>query len=107
MGRPGRAASYDFRVFARAATLKHGAPDSEEAASGVFARRLRPDMVPRIALPKNELMAAPLDHRAGFIVSLVDGVQSVEMILDVCAMRRIEAIKILGDLAAMGVIALD
>lgn len=107
MGQPGRAANYDFRVFARAATLKHGAPDGEEAASGVFARRIQPDMVPRIALSKNELLAAPLDHRAGFIMSLVDGIQSVETILDLCAMRRIEAIKILSDLAAMGVISLD
>jgi len=107
VGRPERAATYDFRVFARAAALKHGAPDGEEAASGVFARRVTPEMIPRIAVPRDELLAAPLDHRAGFIVSLIDGVQDVETILDVCAMRRLEALKILSDLATMGVIALE
>lgn len=62
------------------------------------------DSVPRLAVTQRELMALPLDHRAGFIVSFVDGTYTVEMILDVCPMPRERALAILGELESQGVI---
>jgi hypothetical protein len=37
-------------------------------------------------------MKAKLDHKAGFLVSLLDGVSTVEMITDVAGMPRDEAL---------------
>jgi hypothetical protein len=82
--------------------------DSEETPpSGVILRREVLRKIPRLAVSMNELRALPLDHRAGFIVSFIDGTYSIEMILDVCAMRRQDALAILGELAARGVIVVD
>jgi hypothetical protein len=61
-------------------------------------------IVPRLAVSTDELMTMPLDHRAGFIASFVDGTFTIEMILDACALPREEALAILGQLAARGVI---
>ncbi len=81
-------------------------PD-QEPASGIG---LRPEVlarVPRLVVPKDVLVTLPMDHRAGFIVSFVDGAYTIEMILDACAMRRDEAIAILGELVTRGIISLD
>lgn len=75
--------------------------------SGVFTHRLRVESVPRLVLSAAEVRALPLDHRAGFIMWLIDGRSSVEDVLDGCAMPMDEAIAILRALAAMGVIAFD
>jgi hypothetical protein len=84
------------------------AGDSEDTpASGVILRREVLRKVPRLAVSTNDLKALPLDHRAGFIISFVDGTYSIEMILDVCALRRQDALAILGDLAARGVIVVE
>jgi hypothetical protein len=63
--------------------------------------------VPRLAVTRSQLMALPLDHRAGFVVSFIDGTFTVEMILDVCAMPHERALAILGELADQGIIAVD
>jgi hypothetical protein len=79
----------------------------DEPPSGVSLRHERFTSVPRLALPLHDLMAMQLDHRAGFLISLVDGTYSLEMILDACAMKREEALAILADLAARGIIIID
>jgi hypothetical protein len=63
--------------------------------------------VPRLAVTPRQLMALPLDDRAGFVVSFVDGTYTVEMILDACALPRERALEILGDLADRGIIHVD
>jgi hypothetical protein len=63
--------------------------------------------VPRLAVTLRQLMAMPLDHRAGFVVSCIDGTFTVEMILDVCPMPRERALAIVGELAEQGIIAVD
>jgi hypothetical protein len=62
------------------------------------------DGVPRLAVTQRQLMAMTLDHRAGFVVSFVDGTYTVEMILDVCPMPRERALAILGELEEKGII---
>jgi hypothetical protein len=48
-----------------------------------------------------------LDHRSGFLLSRIDGVSTVEEILDVCGMPRLEALKTLADLLDRGAIRLE
>jgi hypothetical protein len=62
---------------------------------------------PRLALSSSALKDLPLDHRAGFIVSFIDGTFTIEMILDACAMPRDEALAILMELLSRGVIVVD
>lgn len=63
--------------------------------------------VPVPALGEHELRWLGLDHRAGFLLSRVDGVSSIEDVLDVCGMPRLEALKTLVDLLDRGAIRVE
>ena len=60
--------------------------------------------VPHVTLNDTESRWLGLDSRAGFILSRIDGVASVEDLLDVCGMPRIEALKTLVELLELGAI---
>jgi hypothetical protein len=62
------------------------------------------DHVPRLAMQRSALTGLQLDHRAGFLLSCVDGVSTVEEIIDVSAMPRLDAVRILHELMQEGVI---
>jgi hypothetical protein len=62
--------------------------------------------VPRVAMKSRELSLLPLDHREGFLLSMIDGRTSIETILDVCAMPADEALQLLEGLADRGVIVI-
>jgi hypothetical protein len=81
--------------------------EEDEPPSGVLLRHEALASVPRLVISLKELKALPLDHRAGFIVSFIDGAYTVGMILDACAMPRKEAMTILRELAARRVIVFD
>lgn len=61
----------------------------------------------RIDVPFEEIRWMNLDHRAGFLLSLVDGNSSIDDLLDVSSMPRLDALRILVELHSRGVIALD
>jgi hypothetical protein len=63
-------------------------------------------IIPKLLLPPMEIAKLPIDSRAAFILSHVDGIQSMEEILDICAMSEDEAVDLLEKLRAMGVITL-
>jgi hypothetical protein len=65
------------------------------------------DAVPVPALGDAELRWLGLDHRSGFLLSRVDGVSTVEEVLDVCGMPRLEALKTLVDLLDRGAIRIS
>ena len=74
---------------------------------GMFAARLGSlDRVPSVLVQRAQLRWLSIDHRAGFVLSLVDGSSTLEMILDVCGMPRLDAIRILHELVQQKVIAL-
>ena len=54
-----------------------------------------------------EVSRLPIDHRAGFLLTLVDGMQTLEEILDVCAMPADEALELIEKLREMGVLAFE
>ena len=43
---------------------------------------------PMVLVPRTQLRWLSIDHRAGFVLSLIDGSSTLEMILDVCGMPR-------------------
>lgn len=74
----------------------------------MYAARLGPlDQVPVVAIPTEQLRWLTLDHRSGFLLSHVDGVSTLEEILDVSGMNPLEAMRIIYDLLQQKVIALQ
>jgi hypothetical protein len=64
------------------------------------------ERVVTVVLTESQLRWLGLDHRAGFLLSRIDGMLSIEELLDVCGMARLEALKTLVDLLDRGAIRL-
>jgi hypothetical protein len=60
--------------------------------------------IPVLALSIHELQSRSLDHRAGFLVSRVDGQSTLEMLLDLVPLPRIDALRILAELVDQGIL---
>jgi hypothetical protein len=60
----------------------------------------------RHAMTDARVAELALDHRAGFMLSLIDGTASIEEVLDMCPMPELEALSVLANLLRRGVIAL-
>lgn len=60
--------------------------------------------VPTVQIAPDKLLGQGLNHKAGFLLSLIDGASSVEVLLDLCPMPREEAIKVLHDLVQDGIV---
>jgi hypothetical protein len=91
-------------------------PDNEDALAcaencrGVLkqmytARIGQLDRVPIVMVPRDQLRWLSIDHRAGFVLSLIDGVSSAEMILDVSGMPELDALRILSELVQQRIIS--
>lgn len=63
--------------------------------------------IPRMLKAPHEIAALRIDHRAGFLLGMIDGMQTMEEILDVCAMPPGEALELIRSLVDMGVIEID
>lgn len=63
--------------------------------------------IPRVLLGPQEISKLPIDHRAGFLLGFIDGMQTMEEILDVCAMPQSEALELIRTLVEMGVIRIE
>ncbi|MGC4088825.1 MAG: hypothetical protein QM756_13175 [Polyangiaceae bacterium] len=59
-----------------------------------------------VAIPSDQIRWLSLDHRSGFLLSLVDGSSSVEELLDISGMAKLDALRILYNLREERVIAL-
>lgn len=91
-------------------------PDNEpvkvcaESCRGIlkqmYITRIGPlDRVPLVMVARDQMRWLSIDHRAGFVLSLVDGVSSIEMILDVSGMAVLDALRILSELAQQRIIS--
>jgi hypothetical protein len=65
------------------------------------------EAVPRHAMAPDELTKLGLDHHAGFMLALIDGVLNFDTIIDVCGMPRPEALRVLAQLMKRGIIAVQ
>jgi hypothetical protein len=73
----------------------------------MFAARIGPlDQVISVVISPDEVQWLALDHRAGFLLSLVDGQSTVDEILDISGMTRLDALKIIFDLTERQVVRL-
>lgn len=80
---------------------------SRERLEQLYTARLGAlSMVPRLSVEPAEIRWLGLDHRAGFLLSRVDGTHTIEELLDVSGMRRLEGLKTLVELKDLGAIAL-
>lgn len=70
------------------------------ARLGSLSRRVR------VAIPVDQIRWLSLDHREGFLLSLAESGASVEEVLDICGMPRLEALRILLGLLEQRVISL-
>jgi HD-GYP domain-containing protein (c-di-GMP phosphodiesterase class II) len=65
------------------------------------------DRVPRVKVATADLGKLALDHRAGFVLTFVDGASSIETILDASGLPRLELLRILRDLVRAGVVVVQ
>ncbi len=63
-------------------------------------------VVPKVLKSKAEIAAAPIDHRAGFLLAHVDGVTTVAGLVDICGMPEDQVNGILDRLCRLGIVAL-
>jgi hypothetical protein len=83
------------------------AQNCREVLTQMFAARIGPlDQVISVAISPQEVQWLALDHRAGFLLSLVDGQSTVDEILDISGMTRLDALKIIFDLTERHVVRL-
>lgn len=59
-----------------------------------------------VAVPEREIRWLGLDHRAGFLLSRIDGSATIEEIIDMSGMAHLEALKTLAELLDIGAIRL-
>jgi hypothetical protein len=60
---------------------------------------------PVVTMESESLKRLPLDHRAGFVLSLMDGSIDLDTVIDLCGMEREEALDLVRDLYESGVVA--
>jgi hypothetical protein len=89
-----------------------GIPEVIEPARALFERAFEGFVgpahgVPVTAMSAGALTGQELDHRAGFLLSRIDGSMSVEALLDIASMPRFEALRILAGLIRVKAIRLE
>jgi len=62
---------------------------------------------PRLCMRASELVALPLDHRSGFLLSHIDGKRTVENVIDVSHLSPSDSLEAIGSLIALGAITID
>ncbi len=84
------------------------AESCRDVLTQMYAARLGPlTQTVRVGVPPDQIRWLSLDHRAGFLLSMVDGTSSIEEILDVSGMTRLDALRILFTLLEQQVIVLE
>ena len=65
------------------------------------------DRVPVLAVTLQELRNRSLDPQAGFLLSRIDGVSTLDALLDVCAMPRLDALRLVMQLVEEEILRLE
>ncbi|HTV19735.1 MAG TPA: hypothetical protein VMG12_13715 [Polyangiaceae bacterium] len=105
-----RALSIAEEILARSpddVQARRCAQNCRDVLTQMFAARIGPlDQVISVVISPEEVQWLALDHRAGFLLSLVDGQSTVDEILDISGMTRLDALKIIFDLTERQVVRL-
>ncbi|MBI5496446.1 MAG: hypothetical protein HY904_15595 [Deltaproteobacteria bacterium] len=79
---------------------------NEETLLQMYLSKLGPlERTPRMRMTADQVIWLNLHHKAGFLLSRVDGMSSFDDILSLSAMPRLETVRILAQLLSAGVIA--
>jgi len=71
----------------------------------MYTARIGPlDKVPVVMVPRAQLRWLTIDHRAGFVLSHIDGTSNLEQILDVSGMPPLDSLRILYELVQQRII---
>jgi hypothetical protein len=83
------------------------AQSCRDVLTQMYAARLGSlDQIVAVAVPSDQIRWLTLDHRAGFLLSLIDGGSTVDQILDISGMTRLDALRIMYQLLDQRVISL-
>ncbi len=93
----------DLRPLARA-TADDSGDDAPLPSRAPISVDLALADIPQVVVPGHEWRSLPLDPRRAYLLSLIDGMLSIGDVLDVCGMRRGEAIAILAGLIQTGIV---
>jgi hypothetical protein len=63
--------------------------------------------VPRVMIGAGELQHLALDHRAGFLISCIDGASSLDEVLDMSGMPALDTVRLLYELVQEGAIVVE
>lgn len=86
----------------------HDRPDPKTLSEDELVQHLGSlGRVASLAVAASELRTLAVDHRGAFLLSQIDGLSTIEMILDVCGMSRLDALRILAELVQQGIVTLD
>ena len=78
-------------------------PKMEAASSNeAWARSMKG--TPRVVVPVSSLKGMPLDHRAGYLLSWMDGMIDLDTLVEVSTMPRAEVLTIVRDLYEAGIV---
>jgi hypothetical protein len=77
-------------------------PQIAAATDETWARSMKGTLT--IAMLPGDLMRLPIDHRAGFLLSLMDEPIDLETLIAVSAMHRHDALRIVRDLYQSGIV---
>lgn len=119
--RPTIPPSFDVEKFAkdsdaRISSVSPATPPPEPTSEVRLVTRPRIDAVTpetwaramtgtlHVRLAGDALKRLPLDHRAGFLLSLMDGTLDIDTLVEVSAMPRDEVLRIVRDLHDSGVV---
>jgi hypothetical protein len=82
------------------------AENCRSVLENMYAARLGPsDGVPVVVVPQAQMQWLSIDHRAGFVLSLIDGLSTLEMVIDVSGMQKLDALRILHALVQQRIVA--
>lgn len=90
------------------ATALRYARSSRERLEQIYSSRLgKLERIPVVVVPDRSVRWLGLDHRAGFLLSRITGDHTVDEIVDISGMPRLEALKTLVELLDLNAIRMD
>ncbi len=81
--------------------------EPEPLSSADIEMAIAMSAVPRLCMDTAQLVALPLDHRTGFLLSHIDGQRTVDEVIDVSHLSPADTLEVLAGLVELGVIAID
>jgi hypothetical protein len=86
--------------------LRYAKMCRERLAQLYTARLSAVGTIPRLAVPSTEIRWLGIDNRAGFLLSRIDGAHTIDELVDISGMPRLEVLKTLTELLDAGTITL-